>query len=663
MLTWSSSPACNVLVSENPEITAAKSTVQSTNKSTSNRPKTSTASTSTLSSSSTPQSPNSHTGNTNPNGGNERLSITLNKRKRRSIRSQVTKSITVIFNETAKSQSSSQTPENSSVNTNISHTRPPSHTVPHRPSETVNVFAVSDAVTGDDGTVDGNAVAAAAAAAAAADAATVMPSMSLPLSPVNQINRSKKDLVIRDADTESNANGNQFDDVQSPVNVIDDETNQNEYIKDDKFDLVTETFDDGSGEGSIDAATSSHSTALDQISDNHDNHDAAKCDDCLQNDSPSIITSKFQTVQLGSDGTAGAAIKSVSTSMESGNDARDRYRTDGTDRKPDEGDVVVVGALDTADIPAPVARPPSLSHNFDESNDIDAFVESSQPQYRMVDNSVNATEDGSPQDARTQRILVNVSIATDSGAGTTHHGVYTIQVSVPIEQSVLLQSGPIDATVAPAEMVQIPKHINQPDECDGEQLEKERPPQIPPRPPIPSFDNDEHGPHSNALDESIERTSTVSANEVNTMDVNDVGSPGEGTMRTIEVETSTANGNSTDTSSPMINSAALNCLNSFDIPPVLILEGETKPLAHHFVQSASRHKRPSRPLYIESNGWKRKQVQKNMPKVVDERFISPSASTTHTSTSLFNHLFKFIDSIKTDYSECVLHTVSHPICT
>lgn len=622
MLTWSSSPACNVLVSENPEITAAKSTVQSTNKSASNRPKTSTASTSTLSSSSTPQSPNSHTsGNTNPNGGNERLSITLNKRRRRSIRSQVTKSITAIFNETAKSQSSSQTRGNSSVSTNISHAKPPSHTFPHRPSETVNVFAVSDAVTGDDGAVDGNADAAAAAAAA------VMPSMSLPLSPVNQVNRSKKDLVNRDADTESNANGNQFDDVQSPVSVIDDETNQNEYIKDDKFDLVTETFDDGSGEGSVDAATSSHSTALDQISDNHDNHDAVKCDDCLQNDSPSIITSKFQTVQLGSEVAASAAIDSVPPPMESGNDARDRYRTDGTDRSPDGSDVVVVGALGAADIPAPVTRPPSLAHIFDESNDVDAFVESSQPQYRMVDNSVNATEDGSPQDARTQRILVNVSIATDSGAGTTHHGVYTIQVSVPIEQSVLLQSGPIGATVAPAEMVKIPEHINQPDECDGEQLEKERPPQIPPRPPIPSFDNDEHEPHSNAPDESIERTSTASANEVNTIDGSDGGSAGEGTMRTIEVETS----------SPMIGSAALNCLNSFDIPPVLILEGETKPLALHSVQSASRHKRPppssvhrakrrKSPIRRE----KRKRVQKNMAQVLESvSSLRPHQTHTH----------------------------------
>lgn len=533
----------------------------------------------------------------------------------------MTKSIDVIFNETAKSQSSSRNFENSIVNTNISHSKPSTSTTttktPHtieilskQLNETVNVPMVSNTVTNNDGNVIVDK--------------TVMPSTLLPMLPVNQMNRMKKNLVNQH-DIENNANDKHFrgkeinkksyrknqaklQNINDIENILNVETNQNENIPNDNFELVTELFDD-SGSGEFIDATSSYLAAFNQINDNHYNQNAVKCDDCLQNDSPSIIMSKFQTILSEHFNDNEKMIKTTKENSHIKNEQiefneKHQYRID-ADVDDNEKIQLNREIIDNNNVPVSIdnnrntidtnvmtmnednlknmTHLHSLLSNYNNSNDINAFVKDSQPQFRMVDNLTNATDDGNTQDAyTTQRILVNVSIATDSGTGTKHHGVYTIHVTVPIESMKMVDNPSVITsnnnghTAAPIQMIKIPTHSNQPNECDNEQLDKEKPPQIPPRPPILSCNNEnddiDYIQKKKFIDDSIE-SSSILQNDGNLVIIN------ESIISTMKIDTSTSsspiNSNTNIGNNSMMNTNAENCLNSYEIPPILILEGET----------------------------------------------------------------------------------------
>lgn len=86
----------------------------------------------------------------------------------------------------------------------------------------------------------------------------------------------------------------------------------------------------------------------------------------------------------------------------------------------------------------------------ENSNSIEAkagYIESSsdikhnEPKFEMLDTEHNKSSlIGGGMQRNMQRILVNVSIGTDSGEGTRTHGVYMLHVSVPAGQNLMPSS-------------------------------------------------------------------------------------------------------------------------------------------------------------------------------------------------------------------------------
>lgn len=212
-------------------------------------------------------------------------------------------------------------------------------------------------------------------------------------------------------------------------------------------------------------------------------------------------------------------------------------------------------------------------HNMDEDNSsavpvIVPYVVESHPadhiKYEMhgeehLHDKYNAdTQNVSESEASIpmQRILVNVSIATDSGSGTQHHAVYMLHVSVPAGVGL---NPPVEQHVLEnATMGQPPLDMNSQDEhsdtlADGAGCHPPEPPPVPPC-PCECVASRKHEETNNI--EEVTATTVAQINELTT-------------QLTPTTELKEIPGDP----SPTFDQS-MACLNSQEIPTILILEGE-----------------------------------------------------------------------------------------
>lgn len=228
------------------------------------------------------------------------------------------------------------------------------------------------------------------------------------------------------------------------------------------------------------------------------------------------------------------------------------------------------------------AEPPPLGvveiHPLDGNglaeNNVPYIVEPHPPDqpytYQMHDasfanNTINSSSNDQTQQQQfvhqPQRILVNVSIATDSGSGTRNHAVYMLHVSVPTEPNV---DEPIITQVLGTNSDTINRTLAE--EQNGHHTGDESmaacsPPEPPPLPSVCPCDCS--AKITGDRNETEERDSWLTL-ENETEDFTDSN-------------TTDDNFETTSSQSTTINSDSeqMACLNSQEIPTILILEGET----------------------------------------------------------------------------------------
>lgn len=533
-LSYETSPACNVLVSENPEIAAAKSTVQGTNKSTSNRAKTSTPSTSTLSSSASSASASSSSASSSAASS---TSLSTNN------------------NQSSGSSSAATSPGGNKNNLNKRNRR--------SVNDAAKLIAVATIVEQDPCTKNGNSN---CENSKNFDASSTMRSIS-DVVVVHKQSYSVKpstEAILIDANRLVDRN----DDSHSS-----NARELNEFIENDDFqfdekpsakssnenlNVVTDMFDDGSGHH----ASTNHITSTSKT--NNNNFDGKiiadkipiEGNDAVLNDAPSIIFYDSPTGDAtrnddddhpndkfsDSFSDASAAIPNiVELAIEKANvitdkSVRDKYKYN----------VVVSDTpndIDGNEIPE---TPPNDDEN-ERANDI--FVETAPsnqpPDFRMLDDINRLTNDSSIEN-QTQRILVNISIATDSGAGSQNHGVYMLHVAVPVGPEFMSN---IDFQNA--------SHVHHPHTVNV----------------TPSFHkNDDFGGADSSSSPCPCDCNAALRNQWNATERESMAN--ESTAQ--NDRTSTAPPSSPPSPPPPPPSMEENrfCLNEQDIPPILILEGE-----------------------------------------------------------------------------------------
>lgn len=188
-----------------------------------------------------------------------------------------------------------------------------------------------------------------------------------------------------------------------------------------------------------------------------------------------------------------------------------------------------------------------------EENEIGKYgLTENSPIYKVHDANNNLTAkhggfNNKVNKSSTQRILVNISIATDGGSGTTNHAVYVLNVAVPA-----------DSNLSPT--LYDPNN-NDDDSSSNESSEQSfvPPPEPPPAPPCPCNCN------SNILEnlESLEQTTTS----------NDEGSGDDDDSLITTTSTNDDEINSTTIVDESILTETFSCPD-FLTTPILILEGE-----------------------------------------------------------------------------------------
>lgn len=580
MLTWSyeTNPACNVLVGENSEVTAAKSTILETNKSSSNRPKTSTAST--TSTSSTNSQPSSNTSSGGSGGGGKQPSIQQYKRIRRSVPSlhainDGTQTVLSSVLTTVKPSShvvSLLSPSPTSLNLHFNKLKP-------KPTSSASSSDLASGLS-----LLSNSLSSAATNTLTNNIANNVAQIDIGESSgygntddsepnelhasLSSVNALVHDSNRIDNDDSVNAydNSNGFVDVfdvtyssndnQEITTVI---NNRNGY---DEFDLITDSFVE--------------SPAFDITNDNKNDINGLETkgdagnerpEEMLQNDGPTIITHDNQLnmaiVNLDND-------ESLTMQSNSPDDASPHR------------------LLSSATLPAASKEirtrntskhKPALSADIENDIDKYSYVETSYPEptyYQMHDSNNDSIN---LHDQQTQRILVNVSIATDSGAGTQNHGVYMLQVSVPAGPDFLPPH--INAPIVHAK--DMPHITHERLNYQAEDDVRERPPKIPPQPPCPcqcaeeffttskpssSFPN-----LSEAATDTTPTATSIATNGSSIHDANDVY------LSTVIPDIATHTVNTTTTNNLIRTTSATTpesrpCLENQDIPTILILEGE-----------------------------------------------------------------------------------------
>lgn len=187
----------------------------------------------------------------------------------------------------------------------------------------------------------------------------------------------------------------------------------------------------------------------------------------LQNDGPAVIV-RYESAPIGKDkendeGPSGIEQSASSVQIVSNKMALTTTESIRDDTSPQiTNDANNVNRIDLEDIvnqvpehekalgqTIPTTVPPNQNTNMQpqsaESNadrykfiDMATAIKTNEPHFEMLDGAHNRSI-ASPDVRNVPRILVNVSIATDLGDGTQHHGVYMLHVSVPASPDLLPQ--------------------------------------------------------------------------------------------------------------------------------------------------------------------------------------------------------------------------------
>lgn len=569
MLTWSyeANPACNVLVGENPEVTAAKSTVPETNKSSSSRPKTSTASTT--------SSTNSQSSSAGASGGKDPSSYLHKQRYRRSLLfrdSNIAATAPLI-----QTAASAGTPGFNGLSLHeISLTKfdrymssNPSLVVANHPlprqSSTTSSPVESNGIRADfrnynddnDGRMDegessGNGYD--NGGPISLDAGIPLPSSLIKTNP----HSSSTGDGLLNASTGLDSFVNVFD-VTHVTNRNEDLTASNYNNGNEAFDLITDSFDESSGFDinnnnlSVDDGNGTGPLLQNGKSDVSSMSDPELAD-MVQNDSPTIIAYGQPSVEIvrlddeahkasSTNGQTLSKLQSISA----------------------PNDEVQIHTLPTH------KTKPMISNDIENDIDKYSYVESSYPErtyYQMHDANSNPIN---THDLTSQRILVNVSIATDTGAGTQNHGVYMLHVSVPAGPDFL---PPFINT--PVVHVKDSQSVATHENIFKDDVGESRPPDLPPQPPCPCQCIDGY-PSTSTASADNRTFSTDNDGVVQTTENQTQTSP-----KAILIDETSEATETTEARKPPANDASpvpdvsRSCLESQDIPTILILEGERK---------------------------------------------------------------------------------------
>lgn len=579
VLTWSyeANPACNVLVGENSEVTAAKSTILETNKSSSSRPKTSTAST--TSSSSTNSQPSSNASSGGTGGGKDPSNH--HKRYRRSVPSL---RLINVGTRTGLLRSVHATVKQSSSLNDINLLKVSSSTADRyvislsSPSPPTNML--SNELNSD--TSSSSSHSSSTTTSQYPLSASIFNGRPLAISKTFSNYKLNNVAQIDEGESsgDGNTNDNQTNELHASLSLANALSHDSYIIGNDAFDLITDSFDE--------------SSALDIINNNNENNDASidrnahqpngdandlRPEEMLQNDGPTIITHDNQPsvaiVNLDND---------EPLILQSNRPHRPLSAATSTSTlQTSKDDDVIQSHKPAAAQPTriPSKHKPALSADIENDIDKYSYVETAYPEptyYQMHDSNNNSIN---LHDQQTQRILVNVSIATDSGSGTQNHGVYMLHVSVPAGPDFL------------------PPHINAPivhvQDASGSTHEalqqknddvRDCPPKIPPQPPCPCQCAEEFFSTSNAstASPSLNSSSATTAASPAAPLVVTNGTDGEdgndayAQPSTLVSDATDQMADATTTVNPISSTTPYtetrSCLEIQDIPTILILEGE-----------------------------------------------------------------------------------------
>lgn len=467
VLTWSN-PACNVLVGENSEITAAKSTVPDTNKSTSNRSKPSIPSTSSASSL-VPSVGNSQTtngnggivsatGSTNSVGGNQnKFSNRLNRFKR---------SLVNNAHEILQSDIGSFINNNKIVK-NLNNT---SNQNSKRNSKIANESRWKRSINSTSEGNDSNELVDSAEGSG----------FNINVDESNRHNNNFMETILNNENTdhlnanekkhfanafdvtyadnenarENNNNNNNIDNQVLPV--IEDLNNENFVLIIDSFDNISDStdmvdvfsqqddmdderitsssnrnfFDENSNEKITPSiiTTEGTTTTTSTISSHFDN-EQPQSGEQIQN----------EQIKLGTERSA------VTTNGDSENSERrlEELRSEDTIDSTLQNDSPAIISQYEQQLPTKFImygndnsieddkQPQYSENNIDGYGSIETStaIKQQEPRYEIGEAHNHSIKTNDLRN--TQRILVNVSIATDSGDGTRNHGIYMLHVSVP----------------------------------------------------------------------------------------------------------------------------------------------------------------------------------------------------------------------------------------
>lgn len=230
-------------------------------------------------------------------------------------------------------------------------------------------------------------------------------------------------------------------------------------------------------------------------------------------------------------------------------------------------------------------KPQEGENHINNNNKYEGYVEAPmlkqhEPSYEMLDVTHNSSNKMHNLRAGLQRILVNVSIATDNGDGTPNHGVYTLHVSVPAgsefiplnspQQQQFIQSMPTVALTPPYQ-------DHQDDGSDGEDSNVgvgfkmlDIMPSLNLSSSMPSYNCSNEIFHLNSIIANLNKTINNLSNEQKGMD---------------DTESKTTAFEEYQTQANIIHQIdddddSSNSICRQDIPPILILEGKTPSIAY-----------------------------------------------------------------------------------
>lgn len=541
-MAWSyESSQCNVLVDENLEISAAKSTIAETNKSSQNRPKSATSTISSQSSSSSSAATSSSTSSSTSAGGNfseyKKIRYILLKNQKRYRRN--------ILNSNNIDGSSDVT---------FAHNENPL-TIPANAIANSHDLNLHETDTSTTQSESSSSFSPSSFSSSSYSTYSFESSSSSSLSLPKIYNLA---TTINSNNEKTNADGNIW---YGMVNE-NDEDDENPKNGNNEYLMTTNTIVDNSMFGELNSdLTVKDNEILSSYATNGNEENLMVTNDISVTDNSHFDTFTTSTpANLKNDDVSIEVIDNaeISPNQIEQNLLDNNQQNDMTANLVNDDDIQFI-SLD---------QPHYIHNMIDSDSDID--IHPLDDKTNVTDQSHWNSADGYPyihafpdektryevhdsntqsqntntHDTQQQRILVNVSIATDNGSGTKNHAVYMLHVSVPAD---FRSNGNTDDSSDKSSSTSEPV-------C---------PPEPPPAPPCPC--------KCNSMDILIDEALNVTAtNDSSTTDAPFISTEAPDFNSQTDVSTDPTEIISTT------NSSFGTCLERQDIPTILILEGERR---------------------------------------------------------------------------------------